>query len=271
MASQDRFLCLGPPKYLEELYLKQFRAKYDIEILDSADRKAVQHDLPRKTASPGPFNTLVVSMATHPYEPFDEDLLGALVPGCKIIASASFGYNEFDVNWMTTAGIWSTSTRNAGAIENANAFGLTVLYYNHHRLPIVYEFQYHATYCETLGNVLSTSDIMNVHCHLNAETTNLISKKEFVSNEEVHFVNTARGPIVDEMTLTEALESEKFPSINPYFLASKKCFVQRHLGCLTDAAFARAEMECLENIMSLFLTGRPVASVDENMVQYKTY
>ena len=46
------------------------------------------------------------STGTIPYEPFDEDLLGALLPGCKIIASASAGYNEFDIDWMTRNNIW---------------------------------------------------------------------------------------------------------------------------------------------------------------------
>jgi lactate dehydrogenase-like 2-hydroxyacid dehydrogenase len=43
---------------------------------------------------------------TIPYEPFDEDLLGALLPNCKIIASASAGYNEFDLDWMTRNNVW---------------------------------------------------------------------------------------------------------------------------------------------------------------------
>lgn len=52
-------------------------------------------------------------MGTPPYEPFDEDLLKALVPDCKIITSASAGYNEFDVDWMTRNGIWFCNTIDA--------------------------------------------------------------------------------------------------------------------------------------------------------------
>lgn len=52
-------------------------------------------------------------MGTHPYEPFDEELLGALNPGCKLIVSASAGYNEFDVDWMTKNSIYFCNTRNA--------------------------------------------------------------------------------------------------------------------------------------------------------------
>lgn len=52
-------------------------------------------------------------MGTLPFEPFDEELLGPLAPHCKIIASGSAGYNEFDVDWMTRSKIWFCNTRNA--------------------------------------------------------------------------------------------------------------------------------------------------------------
>ena len=52
-------------------------------------------------------------MGMQPYEPFDEELLGALKPGCKLIVSASAGYNEFDVDWMTKNGIYFCNTQNA--------------------------------------------------------------------------------------------------------------------------------------------------------------
>jgi lactate dehydrogenase-like 2-hydroxyacid dehydrogenase len=73
----------------------------------------VQRDLPLKIASSGPFDAMIIRMGTHPYEPFDEDLLGALIPGCKVIASASAGFNEFDVDWMTKNNVYFTNTRNA--------------------------------------------------------------------------------------------------------------------------------------------------------------
>ena len=72
----------------------------------------MQCDLPAKLAS-GPVDAFVIRMGTHPYEPFDAGLLGALVPGCNLIASASSGYNEFDVEWMTKHNVYFCNTRNA--------------------------------------------------------------------------------------------------------------------------------------------------------------
>ena len=52
-------------------------------------------------------------MGTAPFEPFDRELFAPLVPDCKIIVSASAGYNEFPVEWMTENGVWFCNTRNA--------------------------------------------------------------------------------------------------------------------------------------------------------------
>lgn len=52
-------------------------------------------------------------MGTRPFEDFDAELLSPLVPSCKIIVSASAGYNEFDVNWMSENGIVFCNTRDA--------------------------------------------------------------------------------------------------------------------------------------------------------------
>ena len=88
------------------------------------------------------------------------------------------------------------------------------------------------------------------------------------------FVNTARGAIVDEPALIEALESGKItragldvmwnePNVNEYLKKSDKVVLQPHIGGLTDVAFMKSERECFENIRSLFKTGRPNAPVND--------
>ena len=66
-------------------------------------------------------------MGIGPYEPFDEELLRPLTPHCKIMASASAGYNEFDVDWMSRNGILFCNSRNAVNEATADMTMLMIL------------------------------------------------------------------------------------------------------------------------------------------------
>lgn len=159
--------------------------------------------------------------------------------------------------------------------KKAAVFNLKIKYYNRRRLSAETEKEYNAEYCPTLHSLLAESDIISISCPLNAETTNLISHAEFAAMRQGSFlVNTARGAVINEEALIEALESGKItragldvfcnePRINPYFKTSDKIVAQPHMGGLTDVAFMKSERECFENIRSLFKTGRPVAPVNE--------
>ncbi len=78
----------------------------NMQVLHAKDRAEVKAKLAFKVAEDGPFQALVIKMGTIPYEPFDEDLLGEIGPRCEIAVSASAGYNEFDIDWFTRAGMW---------------------------------------------------------------------------------------------------------------------------------------------------------------------
>lgn len=85
-----------------------------------------------------------------------------------------------------------------------------ITYYNRTRLPAEIEAAYNATYCPTLDDLLATSDVISVNCPLNKDTTNLLGKSQFaLMKDGVYIVNTARGAIIDEEALIEALESGK--------------------------------------------------------------
>ncbi|KAF4946785.1 hypothetical protein FGADI_10989 [Fusarium gaditjirri] len=156
----------------------------------------------------------------------------------------------------------------------AVAFNMRIKYYNRRQLSADEEAKYSATYCSSLHDLLSQSDVVSVNCPLNKETENLISTKEFEAMKDGAFiVNTARGAIIDEDALIEALERGKVaragldvfvnePDLNDYFRTSDKVVVQPHAGGLTDLAFQRGEREAFENIKAFFKTGSPVTPVN---------
>lgn len=351
MLSKQKVLVLGSPlDYVDEQYLASFEKDYTLDVcrcsnhflrsnriltqtkvLDAKDRKETKAKLARKVATDGPYQALVIKFGTIPYEPYDEDLLGALGPECKIIASASAGYNEFDVDWMTRAGMWFCNTVDAvseatadmatflilavirdttnaekqaregkwktglaptpdptaktlgivglGAIgkhvaRKAAVFNMKIQYFNRHRLPADEEAKYAATYCEDLRTLLSTSDVVSVHTPLNAQTTRLISHAEFGAMRDGTFlINTARGAVVDEQAMIQALESGRLaragldvfseePKISEYLMKSEQVVLQPHMGGLTESSYAKSQQECLENIRAFFEAGTPNSPVN---------
>ncbi|TPX09910.1 uncharacterized protein E0L32_008932 [Thyridium curvatum] len=169
--------------------------------------------------------------------------------------------------------VWLTSVRLQYLAKKAAVFNINIRYYNRNRLPREEEAKYNATYCSSLHELLSSSDIVSLNCPLNANTTNLIGPKEFAAMKDGTFlINTARGSVVDEAALKQALESGKVtragldvfcdePNVDKWFLESDKVVIQPHLGGLTDMAFQRGERECFENIKAYFSTGVPNSAV----------
>jgi lactate dehydrogenase-like 2-hydroxyacid dehydrogenase len=119
-ARKPRVVSLGEPKYAGREYLEAFGEQFDYEVLDAKNREETQAQLPALIKQGGPIDAFVIRMGTPPYEPFDEGLLRALVPDCKIITSASAGYNEFDVDWMSKEGILFCNSVDAVAEATAD-------------------------------------------------------------------------------------------------------------------------------------------------------
>ncbi|PYI05322.1 putative 2-hydroxyacid dehydrogenase [Aspergillus sclerotiicarbonarius CBS 121057] len=110
--SKPRVVCLGAPKYIP--------ADFNFSVLPATNRTETKALLPKDIAANGPIHAFIIRMGTPPYEPFDADLLSALTPHCRIIVSASAGYNEFDVEWMASQNIWFCNTVDAVAEATAD-------------------------------------------------------------------------------------------------------------------------------------------------------
>ncbi|KAL2408137.1 Dehydrogenase efuE [Exophiala dermatitidis] len=113
-------VALGDPKYAGQEFLAEFKRDFDFKILHATNRQETLERLPKFVAENGPIDAFIIRMGTPAYEPFDEALLGPLVPHCRIITSASAGFNEFDVDWMTRNNIWFCNTRDAVAEATAD-------------------------------------------------------------------------------------------------------------------------------------------------------
>ncbi|MBI2638132.1 D-glycerate dehydrogenase [Candidatus Peregrinibacteria bacterium] len=94
------------------------------------------------------------------------------------------------------------------ALKMAKGFGMKILYADTFKnTELEKETGAEKVDLETL---LRQSDFVSIHVNLTPETTHLISEKEFsIMKPSCVFINTARGPVVDEKALVKALQEKK--------------------------------------------------------------
>ena len=101
---------------------------------------------------------------------------------------------------------------------------------------------------DSLDELLATSDIVSIHAPLSRETHHLIDAAALAKMKPGAFlINTARGALVDENALCDALESGRLrgagldvyefePEVNPRLLRMKNVVVLPHIGSATVEA-----------------------------------
>lgn len=102
-----------------------------------------------------------------------------------------------------------------GAIGKAvskylNCFGARVLYTDPFRLDMETELNLNVTYVESLDQMLPLADIISFHCPLTENTKGIINLESVGKmKDNVVIVNTARGGLIEESALYEALKTGK--------------------------------------------------------------
>jgi len=127
----------------------------------------------------------------------------------------------------------------------ARAFGLSIHYHNRHRLPASVEAEFGAIWHDSLDAMLGEIDILTIHTPRNAESENLIDARRIgLMKPDAFLINAARGGIVDEDALIEALEGGRLggagldvwkfePQIDPRLLALPNVVMLPHMGSAT--------------------------------------
>ncbi len=104
-----------------------------------------------------------------------------------------------------TLGIIGLGEVGSLAAGMARGFGMRILYCNRSRLPAEQEGKLGVEYAE-MGRLLAESDFVSMHATNIPANKGLIDGKTFAAMKPTaFFVNTARGPIVDEDALYDAL------------------------------------------------------------------
>ncbi len=121
----------------------------------------------------------------------------------------------------------------------------------------------------SLDQVLAEADFVSLHCPATPETRHLMNRERLGRMRPGAFlINTARGDVVDEAALVEALSSgtiagagldvfEKEPQVSPALVAMENVVLLPHLGSATQETRTAMGMRALENLR-LFFSGAPI-------------
>jgi len=160
----------------------------------------------------------------------------------------------------------------AVARRAALGFGMNVLYTAHAAKPTADRElnAHHVPFAE----LLRESDFISIHIPLKPETRHLFTLAEFQQMKPtVCLINTARGPIIKEADLVEALRQglirgaaldvfEAEPAMAPGLAEIKdRLVVAPHIGSATIETRQKMAMLAVENVVAFLREGRPLTPI----------
>lgn len=172
--------------------------------------------------------------------------------------------------------------------KKAEVFGMKVIYHNRNRLSE--EESGGADYVE-FDELLKRSDVLSTNLPLNVSETarkrkqnanskqkntrHIISTKEFEKMKDgIVIVNTARGAVIDEAALVEALNSgkvwsagldvfEEEPKVHPGLIACDRAMLLPHMGTWTAETQTKMERWAIDNVRQAMEKGSLKSIVPE--------
>ncbi|MFC2016212.1 2-hydroxyacid dehydrogenase [Chloroflexota bacterium] len=162
-----------------------------------------------------------------------------------------------------TLGIVGLGRIGAELAKRAKGFNIKVLYCDERRRSSKEERQLSVEYVPELTKLLSSADFVSVHVPLTPQTYHLIGVKEFtVMKPTAVFINTSRGPVVDQKALYEALkfgrifaaaidvtEVEPIPPDDP-LLTLDNLIITPHISSASFATRKNMALMAAENLLA---------------------
>ena len=101
--------------------------------------------------------------------------------------------------------------------RRAGAFGMQVHYHNRKRLRPEIEEDLHATYWDSLDQMVSRMDVISVNCPHTPSTFHLMNARRLkLMKPDAVIVNTSRGEVIDENALTRMLRAGEIAGAGLY-------------------------------------------------------
>jgi glyoxylate reductase len=160
-----------------------------------------------------------------------------------------------------TLGIAGCGRIGRAVARRGTGFGMRLIYHDPIRLPSDVERSLGLAWVE-FDTLLAESDIISIHAPLTPDTRHLFSTEAFAKMKPTAvLVNTARGPIVDEPALAEALRSgqifaagldvyEREPAVEEALLDLDNVTLLPHLGSATIETRTAMGLLAVENLLA---------------------
>lgn len=172
----------------------------------------------------------------------------------------------------STLGLVGLGRIGRGVAQRAAALGMRVLAYDP-MLPSASFAEIGVTHCE-LDDLLAASDAVSLHLPLTPETRNLIDARALARMKPTaYLINTARGGLIDEDALYEALVNRTIAGAacdvfakeppEPSGLVALDTFIAApHIGSATAQTTTRMGMMAAENALAVLRGERPAGVVN---------
>ncbi|MBN2025490.1 MAG: 2-hydroxyacid dehydrogenase [Actinobacteria bacterium] len=173
-----------------------------------------------------------------------------------------------------TLGIVGMGNIGKEVAARAKPFGCHIVYYDVIPLPAEIEEELGAERMD-LDDLLRVSDIVTLHVPLTPETANLIDRERLaLMKPDAFLLNLARGEVIDEAALAEALEEGRLAgagidvftqepvSPDSPLLASDKVFLSPHVSGGTNESRVRMLTATVENVTRVLSGEKPLYVVN---------
>jgi len=146
--------------------------------------------------------------------------------------------------------------------RRAAGFGMSVVHHTRHDTGIV-------GWTGDLDRLLTISDFVSLHVPLTDETRHLIDARRLaLMKPSAVLVNTARGPVVDEAALADALHAgrifaagidvfEREPEIHPRLLSAPRAMLLPHVGSASRTTRTRMARLACEGVVAVLAGETP--------------
>jgi glyoxylate reductase len=175
-----------------------------------------------------------------------------------------------------TLGVIGAGKIGEAVLKRGEAFGMKLLYHSRSRKPEL-ERKLGVDFCE-FDTLLKESDFISLNCPLTDETYHMISKRELeLMKSDAYLINTARGPVVDEKALYQALLNrtiggagldvfEEEPKVYPPLKELDNVTMVPHVGSSTVLTRRKMAFMAIDGMMEV-LNGK----VPENIVNPEVF